>query len=574
MEINCADLQRIYCEAPRLASKLDRAYLQESKTRQFPFVIAVDIPQDKSNQPNPNNFNQNSNSPDQSVVANDAMMLTLVKDALLEKTTVFKDESVDDITKQRKRTYYVFHDLEHFLNLRHYYPHAHEVVRCPISTERDPLGNKIYLDENSRGRLLFDIDLLEPLPEMAWLFANGASANMKDLTTENFVPPDFRYVFECIIRQTFMNYYVSVDVSKFIFIWQNSHSTSKLSLHLIVKNAFFSEHWTKQMRVFYTLFQRTAIKYGKSNYLKAIDFAMARRNATFRMLGSSKPGGNILEIEHCNYQGIDLLDYPQSGQITIYDCLVGVYHHEQLLQEQLIELDHLNFNRIEGELAEIRSIGKETPEEKEFRKTIGRQFPSLNEEAAPVNVNDEDIGRAVTIFQNWNQEVFSIRDQRGSVINLNRRRRAECPLSGRIHESENAYLKLRADGQMVFGCYRGCKNAHGHYYLSLGVYKPMEIHQETGQEVSKMRRNQGIVPINMSKIRLVQTVSTHMSDINPITGKVYVPAPPEKKKSSGSRKKKALKTSAKRITMSTDIVYIPNSIRELLSKSGGKQTVN
>jgi hypothetical protein len=570
MEINSADLQRIYSEAPRTASRLDSAYNYESKTRQFPFVVAIELPSAESPTSQSPNSNQNKSPVEQS---NDVALLNLIKAAMkgnIMEVGSNKDDGAGDdgisIHAHRHREFYVFHDIEHFLNLKQHYIYAHEIIRCPVSSERDALGNKIYLDENSRGRLLFDIDLTEPLPEVAWTAnLNGAVRN-----TESYVPPDFRYIFECLIRQTFIDYYVGVDIGKFVFVWQNSHSTTKLSLHLIVKNAFFSEHWTKQMRVFYALFRRTALKYGKESYMNAIDFAMARRNATFRMLGSSKFGGNPLEIEHCHYQGVDLLDYPQNAQITMYDCLVGIYHHEQLLQEQLIELDSVNFNQIENELAAIRSSGKETETEKAFRKTIGRQFPSLNEEAAPVDVSDEDISRAVGIFQGWNDNIFSIRDQRGSVINLNRCRRGACPISGKVHDSENAYLKLRADGQMVFGCYRGCKNAHGHYYLSLGVYKPKEIHAATGQEVAKMRSLKGIVPLNMSKIKLVQATTTQMSTINPITGKQYVPPPPEsetKKKSSDTRRKKFMKTSAKRITMSTEIVYLPNNIRDLLSKS-------
>jgi len=540
MEFDEEDLGLIYGEAPRATNKLEAAYRMESKTRQFPFVVAIDIP-----------------APRITPVA-DKSITELIQEELL---TI-------DIVKKKTREFYVFHDVEHFVGLKHHFPHAHEIIHCPVSAERDLNGDKIFLEEKCRGRLIFDIDLSSPLPEMeSIIHLKGGPVD-----PAMFVPADFKQNFERLIAQTFLDYYDDVDVSKFVYGWQSSESNVKLSLHLIVKHAFFSEYWVRQIQIFYTLFQKSLVRYGKPSYLAAIDLAMARRNATFRMLGSSKIGGQPLKLIHLNKGGVDLFD--ANNPVSIYDCLAGIYHHSHLLAEQCIEMHHINFTAIEDEIADIDDKPQQTTEEVKFRKSIMRYFPSMHDEIEELDLSNEDLAKSIEVFEQWNNQMFTIRDHRKSVINLNRRRRGPCPINGKIHDAENAYLKMMADGQIVFGCYRGCTDDKNHYWKAIGCYKQIIIAQinndqaavevKEAEPVKKMGRPSNVVPLNMGRLAKALVSEVKVSDINPITGKPTNKIEPKKQQRTVAPREKFVPKSVS--LCAHGVIQIDDSITRALMK--------
>lgn len=587
------DLDQVYQELPRTVYKLDGAYRLESKTRQFPFVVAHEVKKFSSGRSG-SGSEQNSSTPEPppeepQVNTDDlwkaALAGTLPAPKTLEIPSASKNGSelwnaltsegapeVEDMGANRE--FLVFHDLEHFLTLRGRYPFSHEIIRCPSKIENQSgLEKKVYREDLCRGRLIFDFDLKKPLPEMQGLLyfkdlkksLNGGSLKWSDdssdgeesINTELYVPADFKQRMEALIMRVFLDYYVKVDVNKLIFVWQKSPSTEKFSMHLIIKNAYFSEYWVKQMRVFYLLLEKTAHEHGMSSFLETIDFQIPRRNATFRMLGSSKIGGNPLEIVCCNQGGVDLLNI--GAEISIYDCLVGLYSSDHMQVEQSITLNEINYSKIEQELRDSPETSpvnsgerpksgnrpeKNPKEERDraFRRNISKHLFLLEETMAEVDLTDADTTKAVELFTAFNDGSFHIRDQVSNIINLDRGRKGPCPISGHVHERENAYLKLKADGHLAFFCRRGCKSQNGSYCVDLGVYRMVE-------------KPKGIVSLNLERLMMVKTAKVVMEN-NPTT----IRGMKVGKATEVSYSKP--KNSAKRVAMGTNLVHVPVELRK------------
>jgi hypothetical protein len=488
-----------YSELPRRSYVLDSCWRMESKTRQFPFVIASDL-------------ETSHNDPLQQSVNN--------------HRSIVDDDSTVDESIRANREFLIFHDVDHYLTLKHCFPHCHEIIRTPVSADKQEtksqnaeLGEKNYRDDLAKGRLIFDFDLTEPLPEMASYINLARVANPNQpINPLNFVPTNFKTLIETLIIEVFQRYYLHVDTTKLVFGWQLSPSstdpnkTPKFSMHLIVKHAYFAEFWVKQMRIFYALMTRVAEVKGWGSLMKAVDFQIPRRNATFRFIGCSKVGGQPLQLDSIN-----------CSQPTMYDCLVGIYHPEHLKAEQSVNLENLNYVVIEKELQLIQETTYN------FSTVIKRELDFA--EAAPVlDLDDQSVEKAVDLFNEsfLNDGVFTIRDQVGTIINLNRRRPAACPLSGIVHEHENAYLKLYPDGRVGFLCRRGCQHHQTKAWsVTLGSYRtikrvrpntpPVSPHRQevtpTGVEKPSSSGREITMRVNMDKFKDIMKAKTKVTTI-------------------------------------------------------------
>lgn len=622
-------------EAKR-TSTLDAAYRLESKTRQFPFVIASDIDvtaglakpvesvvveplsymdllmgttpkaPEKSRTPSPEIQKQIITESDfnkayyEILAGKNTASNKLTTD---NKLTQSKDcdnaleDSESENKEEARREFFVFHDIEHFIQQRDNFPYCHEVIRCPSKMEFiGEIKQKIYNDELCKGRLIFDFDLEEPLPNMS---PQMYPIDNQPLGGQRFVPSNFKILIEFLIMKTFSKYYLNVDSAKLIFVWQITKHPNKFSMHLIVKHAYFSEYWVKQMRVFYYLMMRVAYKNNMGHLMKTVDFQIPRRNATFRMIGSCKVGGLPLELDSCHCNGIDLLAQP-GFQLTIYDCLAGIYHSEYLKTEQHITMDNINYSKIDSELTKIDNalnqhnrqfnqtqnntkkmtlsgdsfrssrdnnnsqlsksktgLNKSKSDsdipldeesilrDRKFKSVVSKNLSLTDDSKSKIDLDNADIEKAIKIFESWNESVgsFGVRDQVGDIINLNRTRRAACPISGNIHDHENAYLKLKEDGHLLFVCRRGCKHKSEAGYetfgLDLGVYK-------------SHKREKGIIPINPSKLIIPANTVVDLHEFEPLP-----PPKPIPEHRSGGK----LKTSAKLAPIGSIVVQIPSFMR-------------
>lgn len=521
-----------YNDQPQKRYNLESAYRCESKTRQFPFVIASEI------------------SPDDKLKSE------------IESSDAY--EGCYD-GKSPTREFLVFHDIEHFLNLKAHYPYCHEIIRCPSKDKSRPdaeiKSNDKAEDEPEtgkedlcKGRLIFDFDLSEPL----------SSLTLDEKVRRLFVPADFKRVMQDLIKYVFNTYYVGVDTDKFLWIWQITRYEKKFSMHLIIKNSYFSEYWVKQMRIFYELLKQSASKFTTATfnceeYLKALDDQIPRKNATFRMIGCSKINGLPLELDIEYEDGLDEDGYEIDDpllHVNIYDCLVGIYHVDQLQQEQCITMSNINYQAIQDAMEDVGSdddnkqtnqkepnnrvkvpnklkcpsasllkAKKRDTELRRFKSVMNKNL-SIGTTLEKVDVTSNDINRSVELFEAWNDGSFSIRDQVENIINLNRVRASECKLSGHVHERENGYLKMHADGRLTFHCRRGCttkpskagynggennKGGFGAYGIDLGMYR-------------NIKRPEGIIPLNANKLALVQNAKTYIVGLD---GEIVPIKPPE-----------------------------------------------
>lgn len=594
-----------YNESPKRLFNLESCWRVESKTRQFPFVVASDlsapVTTSQPSVPNDGETDSQTQIPTPTVSFSDLLKGALtghfvkpVQSSQLSSSDISNGESGEDEIdpkKQASREFLVFHDVEHYLNLKEQYPHCHEIIRSPTSQNSEhEFGEKSYRDDLCRGRLIFDFDLEKPLPEMESICHMKSLASSFNGSSEQpvldpslFVPPNFKQIIEYLVVLVFKTYYNGVDATKMMFIWQITRHNHKFSMHLIVKHAYFSEYWVKQMRIFYCLFCRVATISGCGNIIKTIDLQMARRNATFRILGCSKIGGKELELDSCTKNGENLLDrgYP----LSIYDCLVGIYHVDQLKDEQCISMDNINYIAIEREVEKTRSE-PQTDDVKKFQMTVKKQISIAEENRTGLDLNDKCIEAAIALFDKFNDGTFSIRDQIGNIINLNRRRSAPCPISGARHDSDNAYLKLLGNGRVIFVCYRGCKK--GNFYgFDLGSYlapgtitlppKDKEelddpnfddhedddsmIEHRDVSTISNEHAKEKIVYINPKKFEAVMRAQVYMVGVdieNPGTFVRKTPVKPTKV--TYTRKKDTLPKRAAVINSSQSI-YIPEGLK-------------
>lgn len=478
-----------YNDKPVRTTNLAGSYRIESKTRQFPFVVASDI--------------DNSN------------------------------KIVDENDPSGTREFFVFHDLEHFLCKRDEYPNSHEIIRTPSTVEYDNgASKKIYRDDLCKGRLIFDFDCEEPINDYCKPICISGDPS-------TLVPQNFKQVIEILILKVFQTYYVNVDVSKFVFIWQNSKNSKKFSMHLIVKNAYFSEYWVKQMKIFYELMKRVAYQHDVLDYTKPIDFQIPHRNSTFRLIGSCKVGREPLEFDSYSVYDSNMIKLSKPMDITIYDCLVGLYDLSNLTSEQTITMDGINYNELEEQIQEsLESSNSEL--EIQFRKTIEKNL-RLVEDEIKIDLVDSDLENAMKLFTAWNDGCFEIRDHVKNIINLNRVKRSACRISGVVHDRENAYLKLTDDGCVKFICRRGC-NCNGSYSINIGSFR----------QTSK--RPFGIYAMNKQRINLAKSASTII--VAPVKSKSPTP------QSAPLKNKKSTSTSAKRCAIGITVVQVPASLRK------------
>lgn len=335
---------------------------------------------------------------------------------------LYRDKQNNIMT--RKRLFYAFDDVEHFLRNRQSFPHSHEVVYNRFT-------------DKQQGRLVFDFDFDEP-----W-------AGLKP----NFVCHDFEDLVEKYIVKTFETYYVDVDVSLFEFIWLVSDVTDKWSKHLIVKNAFFADDWKVQSQVFYHLLMAIVEEEQPFRGLKTdnfIDYQVARNNATMRMLGCSK----------INKDKILELDPRTRHDVNFYDTLIQLHRRKDIQSEQHIYSNQLQKKYLdelfhEKEVEMIRNPFYKVACDLCHIDLTKKRYKSFE-------ATEKEIQQAFRSFECYHklalnsEQPFFLKSVLGSLINLERRRPERCLLSGKVHDNENAYLTISPDKSVYYHCRRGC----------------------------------------------------------------------------------------------------------------------
>lgn len=335
----------------------------------------------------------------------------------------YQDES--GAIKHRAREYYAFDDVEHYKHLKMRYPHAHEVIYG-----RGGPGSAQY------GRLAFDFDV-----EGTRSYAAPGKAN-------EFVAPSFEKDVERCVRDTFRLYYVDVDLSRLRFVWLATPHADKYSRHLIVNGALFYSDWVVQSQTFYPLFKLVAHRSGLFGYLpidRLVDCQIARTNATFRMAWCSKLNGPMMRPTRTHWE--------DGTELTLYDTLVQVHRREEAKHEQRVADSGLAIDRV---LALVTSLGESDTVERLLVRSVPQLRRSLEDMERKEGEASLELTESCLECLAVLGECYGVRSVSEGKIVLDRVEPGECPISGRVHDSEGGYVLVSPEGDATFRCFRKC----------------------------------------------------------------------------------------------------------------------
>ena len=184
-----------------------------------------------------------------------------------------------------------------------------------------------------------------------------------------------------------------------------------------------------------------------------IDAQVARNNATMRMVGSTKFNKDkVLTID---------------GDYTMYDAMIQLFRAEDVCAEQHIYVDQRMNKPLDDMFFDDKQKQRLLVNE-HWRKACKLARIDLTEpdnSGSSLVLDREDVQAAFNAFHKFYEALyrlpfdnsFRVKSVVGSLINLQRQCPSKCLLSGRVHDHENAYLRVTETGDIYFHCRRGCK---------------------------------------------------------------------------------------------------------------------
>ena len=321
-----------------------------------------------------------------------------VKDALnapMKSRTVFVIAN-ERATKEGGvgRYYTVFPSFKLFLRYRNRFPHCHELLV-------DHSNNKA----NPAGRLVFDFDIKKK--------ADGPT-----------ISKGFKGQIEDTIIEVCEQYFTDIDTSKFEYIWSSSSNPNKVSKHLTVKHLYFDD-WIKLSKIFYQLFSITwDEKYKWIEAEKLIDAQIIRRHGSLRMVGSTKINGFPLTFDDPTHK--------------LTDSLIRIYLKAERHSEQTISVSNL----VEGVLEDVLewSEPKINTSIHTHTHTYGNGFANSDHDACDPAYPLDIFKAAFEMYDEIHKGIFRMGKIHGKHMSLIRQQPSKCSISGRQHDSDNAFI--------------------------------------------------------------------------------------------------------------------------------------
>lgn len=327
------------------------------------------------------------------------------------------------------RYFTIFPSFKSFLKQRNKFKHCHEIIV-------DHINNK----PNIAGRLVFDFDIKKK------------DENNKKIN----IPENFKDQIEDTIIDVVDRYFININSEIMEYIWSTSKNPEKFSKHLTVKNLYFDD-WISISKIFYKLFCLVwdeKYLWIKSN--KLIDFQIVRNRGSLRMVGSTKINGYPLVFDNEHHK--------------LTDSLIRIYFKNRRDEEQLVKYNNINSYVFENILQENIS------QENILYTTCENNFFYIEEKnpkkSQNMMYNKKIYIKAFEIYNNINPDIFEMGKIYGDRISLLRRKSHKCLISGKVHDSENAFCKITKDEEnslysIKFGCYRGCHRSRPVYIASM-----------------------------------------------------------------------------------------------------------
>lgn len=312
---------------------------------------------------------------------------------------------------QLERMYIVFDGVKEYsdcLSIGRYNT-CHEVL---VSPSFNP-------DDHIVGHPAFDLDLKMDREEGIVQFPHGWLDSLE----------------EDLIHLLKVQYPSHVETMEPRFVWLTSPSTSKASKHLVIQGIIFNT-WHLQMKILIN-----GLKSLDKPYMKAIDNGIYRRLGSLRLpLNSKKPKEGIP-------QPALSFDDPRYG---FTDGLVMIYDSTLKAGNLILWTSDLD------------------PRLQEDESVILTMAPRVY--YPPMDIAMEGpVEKAWSMIENRYHTGLQLGAAKGSYVSLQRVHPGQCPISGKIHDKDNAYLFVK--GHLIFfACHRGCS-----FRIGNKEYKSIDI---------------------------------------------------------------------------------------------------
>lgn len=317
-----------------------------------------------------------------------------------------------------ERKYVVFNGIAEYLSMHknNRYTSCHEVF---ISSTYNPLDDII-------AHPAFDLDLKLPKE-------SNIPTSLSELQRYVGLSDDWKQMFqEDIIRILCKQYPAFKErISQLSdgWIWMTSPSLEKVSKHLVIRNICFSM-WRAQMNILIDELLTL-----DRPYVKAIDNAIIRKAGSLRLPLNHKK--HIIENDKIvKYSPTLIFDDP-SHKFT--DGLVCIHNDNMYTMEESIFLSPSDLH------TDYQSSVKITDEYHSFDNDDDEYDLS----------SDDDLLHAFITMDKRYKTGLTPGKISGRYLSLIRKREGQCPISGRSHTSDNAYI-FSKNGKIFFGCHRGC----------------------------------------------------------------------------------------------------------------------
>lgn len=337
------------------------------------------------------------------------------------------DETFTDPDGQElhvSRRYHVFKDWKEYHVQMDVYDHCHEVI-VPMSQTNDLMP--------TQGRIVFDFDLDGYRPHQ--------------------VPDHFAPSMESLIKTLLDTKYKDLDTSKLGFVWMDCANPKKVSAHLVVTGVILWMNWVAQLKLIYHQCVHLigeSLKKGELEWAwipdkdatKLIDMGLANKNATLRMPGNSKLGGQPLVFRNPNTPWTDGLVRP---------IVPTNYKNDQKILITSTDDDLTNYTR-------------SRPMPMQQVAPTAEQILSTGSVNRVRELRSGDYEDAYRIFDTYNNKsrAFVMGMCVGPFIELIRKKSSNCIVSGKDHDRINAYLYIHPQTRDVYyGCRRECVTSTG-----------------------------------------------------------------------------------------------------------------
>ena len=290
------------------------------------------------------------------------------------------------------------------------------------------------------------INYIKDIPQEKWGFFEEILGDQPqklyfdiDITTDNTpsnVDMDYfsKTLLDILIENIltiFSNRGYNLDLNRNVLLF-SSNSTTKRSYHIVI-DGYIVSHYKEN-----AVLAKEILKDIPIPYRRCIDETMYSSKQQFRLLGSQKLGSGRPKIF------VDKWYY--KGQLIEYTFPESINQSE--------DINTLKFTTLFAKSCVTVTYDCEylNIEVDEDEKIIPRQYTSNDD--GDVEITEEIITAITNRIDKVALDIFKFDKVVGSLILLRRKKPANCSICNRVHENENAFLRIDKNGQVWFYCRR------------------------------------------------------------------------------------------------------------------------